>query len=148
MKRVINRIIILALIVCIPLNCFGVEVFDQDLDSSVTSEEEALANEALQKNNKKSRFKIFTKKFERSSKEEKRQNVNKKEKKEKKDNSKVDIKSDEMNYDPKTEDVIATGNARVYFEEDDVTIYAEKIVFNYNSNSIKAHKNVRIFKYG
>ena len=148
MKRVINRIIILALIVCIPLNCFGVEVFDQDLDSSVTSEEEALANEALQKNNKKSIFKIFTKKFERSSKEEKRQNVNKKEKKEKKDNSKVDIKSDEMNYDPKTEDVIATGNARVYFEEDDVTIYAEKIVFNYSSNSIKAHKNVRIFKNG
>ncbi len=66
----------------------------------------------------------------------------------KKENSNVDITSERMDYDPKTENVIASGNARVYFSKEDTTLYANKIVFNHQHNKITAKGKVRMVKDG
>lgn len=69
-------------------------------------------------------------------------------KKVKKENTNVDITSERMDYDPKTENIIASGNARVYFAKEDTTLYANKIVFNHQHNKITAKGKVRMVKNG
>lgn len=66
----------------------------------------------------------------------------------KKESSNIDITSERMDYDPKTENVIASGNARVYFSKEDTTLYANKIVFNHQHNKITAKGKVRMVKDG
>ena len=62
--------------------------------------------------------------------------------------SNLDISSETMNYNPDTKDLEAIGNAKVYFPLEDTTLYAEKIIFNYDHNTIRALNNVRILKDG
>lgn len=69
-------------------------------------------------------------------------------KKSKKEISNVDITSERMDYDPKTENIIASGNARVYFSKEDTTLYANKIIFNHQHNKITAKGKVRMVKNG
>ena len=69
-------------------------------------------------------------------------------KKVKKENTNVDITSQRMDYDPETENIIASGNARVYFAKEDTTLYANKIVFNHQHNKITAKGKVRMVKDG
>ena len=69
-------------------------------------------------------------------------------KKNKKEDSSVDITSERMDYDPKTQNIIASGNARVYFAKEDATLYANKIVFDTEHNKITAKGKVRMIKDG
>jgi len=55
---------------------------------------------------------------------------------------------DKMNYDDATSDLEATGNPVLSFPPQGVTIKADKLVYNTESNIIKAYGNVEIIKDG
>lgn len=55
---------------------------------------------------------------------------------------------DKMNYDDATADLEATGNPVLSFPPQGVTIKADKLVYNTESNIIKAYGNVEIIKDG
>lgn len=58
--------------------------------------------------------------------------------------SEVVIDSDLMEYYPERSEVEAIGNAKVTLTKDKTELYADRIVFNHDLNSIKAYDNVKI----
>lgn len=60
------------------------------------------------------------------------------------DSSEVLIDSDYMDYYPERSEIEAIGNAKIVFKRENLTIYANKIVFNHDLNNIKAYENVKL----
>lgn len=60
------------------------------------------------------------------------------------ESSEVIIDSDYMDYYPERYEVEAVGNAKVTLKKENLTLYANKIVFNHDLNNIKAYENVKI----
>ena len=59
-------------------------------------------------------------------------------------NSGIELTADYMEYFPERYEVEAIGNARVSFREGNTVLSANKIVFNYDRNIVKANENVSI----
>ncbi len=60
----------------------------------------------------------------------------------------IEISADYMEYFPDRYEVEAVGNAKVDFKENDVVLSANKIVFNYDRNILKANENVVLISKG
>lgn len=60
------------------------------------------------------------------------------------DSSEVIIDSDYMDYYPERSEIEAVGNAKIVFKKENLTLYANKIVFNHDLNNIKAYENVKL----
>ncbi len=58
--------------------------------------------------------------------------------------SDVVVDSDYMDYYPDRYEIEAIGNAKVTVKSQNLTLYADKIVFNHDLNNIKAYDNVKI----
>ncbi len=56
----------------------------------------------------------------------------------------VAIEADYMDYYPDKYEVEALGNAKVILKGQNLTLYADKIIFNHDLNNIKAYDNVKI----
>ncbi len=92
--------------------------------------------ERLQKQDDKTlKEKLFafkTKKKDKQSKKEKKIN----------DNKNIEFDADYMEYYPERYEVEAIGNAKVLFKAQNLKLTANKIIFNYDKNTLKAHENV------
>lgn len=77
---------------------------------------------------------------------------NKKNKNEKKqqlqqtNNSSISLTADETNYKPDTNEIEAIGNAKFEIAGQDFVLYGDKIIFSYDTSSLKAYGNVKIIK--
>lgn len=58
--------------------------------------------------------------------------------------SEVIIDSDVMDYYPERSEIEAVGNAKVILAKEKTTLYADKIIFNHDLNTLKAYDNVKI----
>src|SRR5574344_1031957 len=56
------------------------------------------------------------------------------------------LNCEEMEYFADRREIEANGNVSVYFPENEVTVKADRIVYNQDANIIKAFENVRIIK--
>lgn len=61
-------------------------------------------------------------------------------------NSSVSLTADETNYNPETNEIEAVGNAKFEISGQDFVLYGDKIIFSYDTNSVKAYQNVKIIK--
>ncbi len=61
---------------------------------------------------------------------------------------KIELTADYMEYYPDRYEVEAIGNAKVVFTKEDTTLSANKIIFNYDRNVIKANENVVLSSAG
>lgn len=75
---------------------------------------------------------------------------NKKQKKDKNSqqpaNSTISLTADETNYNPETNEIEAIGNAKFEVTGQDFVLYGDKIIFSYETSSVKAYQNVKIIK--
>lgn len=75
---------------------------------------------------------------------------NKKKKDTKKDNqplnSAISLTADETNYNPELNEIEAVGNAKFEISGQDFVLYGDRIIFSYDTSSVKAYKNVKIIK--
>ena len=60
----------------------------------------------------------------------------------------VQLDADNIDFDNQTADVIATGSPVVYFPPQKTTIKADKLIYNTESNKLKAIGNVEVIKDG
>lgn len=60
------------------------------------------------------------------------------------ESSEVVIDSDYMDYYPEKYEIEAIGNAKVTLKKENLTLYANRIVFNHDLNNIKAYENVKL----
>ncbi len=60
----------------------------------------------------------------------------------------VQLDADKIDYDENTMDIIATGSPVLYFPPQETTIKAEKMVYNNNSNQLKAYGHVEVIRGG
>ena len=58
--------------------------------------------------------------------------------------SDVQIEADFLEYYPEKSEIEAIGNAKIYLPSQDVTLYANKIVFNHDLNTVVAKDNVKL----
>lgn len=60
----------------------------------------------------------------------------------------VVLDADNVDYDDKTMDIIATGSPVLVFPPQNVTIKADKMVYNKVSNTLKAYGKVEVIRDG
>lgn len=60
------------------------------------------------------------------------------------ESSDVEVEADYLEYYPDKSEIEAIGNAKIYLPKQDVTLYATKIVFNHDLNTVTASDNVRL----
>ena len=60
----------------------------------------------------------------------------------------VTLDADNIDYDDKTFDIIATGSPVLFFPPQNVTIKADKLVYNNTSNILKAYGKVEVIRDG
>ena len=60
----------------------------------------------------------------------------------------VVLDADNIDYDDGKQNIIATGSPILFFPQQDVTLKADKMVYNKDSNILKAYGNVEIIKQG
>jgi lipopolysaccharide assembly outer membrane protein LptD (OstA) len=60
----------------------------------------------------------------------------------------VTLDADNIDYDDKTMDIIATGSPVLFFPPQNVTIKADKLVYNNVSNVLKAYGKVEVIRDG
>ncbi len=60
------------------------------------------------------------------------------------DTSDVEIEADFLEYYPDKSEIEAVGNAKIYMPKDNLTLYATKITFNHDLNTVTARENVRL----
>lgn len=60
----------------------------------------------------------------------------------------VQLNADKIRFKQETMDLIATGSPVLYFPPQNTTIKAKKMVYNHESNILKAYENVEIIKDG
>ncbi len=60
----------------------------------------------------------------------------------------VQLDADNIDFDEATSDIVATGSPVLYFPPQDTTIKADKMVYNHDSNVLKAYGNVDVIKSG
>lgn len=58
------------------------------------------------------------------------------------------LDADNIDFDEKTMDMIATGSPVLYFPPQNTTIKADKMVYNHASNKLKAYGNVEVIRDG
>ena len=61
-------------------------------------------------------------------------------------NSAISLTADETNYNPETNEIEAIGNAKFEISGQDFVLYGDKIIFSYETSSVKAYQNVKIIK--
>ena len=61
-------------------------------------------------------------------------------------NSSILLTADETNYNPETNEIEAVGNAKFEVTGQDFILYGDKIIFSYETSSVKAYQNVKIIK--
>ncbi len=81
--------------------------------------------------------KFFAKKKKQSNKRKKDEPANK---------SSISLTADETNYKPDTNEIEAKGNAKFEIAGQDFVLYGDKIIFSYDTSSLKAYGNVKIIK--
>lgn len=86
--------------------------------------------------------KKFLKKFRKSKK------VTKKDVNPESNKSSILLTSDVSDYYPERTEIEARGNAKLEIKGEDFTLYADKIIFNHEVNSVRAYDNVKIIKAG
>ena len=101
-------------------------------ESSVSSEAQVDLQEAKAEDNK-------SKKTKTSKKSKKNENIDEQA-------TDVDIDSDLMEYYPDSYELIATGNVVVTMLKDGTKLYADKMVYNTDVNTIKGYGNVKMVK--
>lgn len=85
------------------------------------------------------------KKFQRIKTKKKKKNPKKAEiQKENSENSEVVLDADYMDYYPDRYEMEAVGNAKLTLKKENLTITANKIIFNHDLNTVKAFDNVKI----
>ena len=60
--------------------------------------------------------------------------------------STISLTADETNYNPETNEIEAIGNAKFEITGQDFVLYGDKILFSYETSSVKAYQNVKIIK--
>ena len=60
------------------------------------------------------------------------------------ESSDVEVEADYLEYYPDKSEIEAIGNAKIYLPKQDVTLYATKIVFNHDLNTVTAKENVKL----
>lgn len=63
-------------------------------------------------------------------------------------NTEIKINSDNLDYNPAKNEIIATGNAEVIIDEGGSRLLADKITYNQDTQIVTAEKNVRLIKNG
>ena len=61
-------------------------------------------------------------------------------------NSSIMLTADETNYNPDSNEIEAIGNAKFEVKGQDFELYGDKIIFSYETSSVKAYQNVKIIK--
>ena len=61
-------------------------------------------------------------------------------------NSSIMLTADETNYNPESNEIEAIGNAKFEVKGQDFELYGDKIIFSYETSSVKAYQNVKIIK--
>lgn len=105
----------------------------KQLEKELISEEKEKQKELehLQNENKKSlKERLFAFKTKKKNKVKNNQTEN------------IQFDADYMEYYPDRYEVEAIGNAKVLFKSQNIKLTANKIVFNYDKNTLKAHENV------
>ena len=58
--------------------------------------------------------------------------------------SDVEVEADYLEYYPDKSEIEAIGNAKIFLPKDNMTLYASKITFNHDLNTVTAKENVRL----
>ncbi len=58
------------------------------------------------------------------------------------ENPSIELSADYMEYYPERYEIEAVGNAKIIFKKDDTSLSANKLIFNYDRNVLKASENV------
>ena len=61
--------------------------------------------------------------------------------------SDVQIEADFLEYHPEQSEIEAIGNAKIYLPKQEVTLYANKIVFNHDLHTVTAKDNVKLVNF-
>ena len=114
---------------------------NKDLVKELEKEEqEKLKAQQMTQEKKKFSFKEFLGFGDKKSEAEKTTKTEK--------DDKVEISADYMEYFPERYEVEAIGNAKVDFKSNGVVLSANKIIFNYDRNILKANENVVLLSKG
>lgn len=82
--------------------------------------------------------------FQKSKKEKIKSNENKKNEISQNTNSNLILTADNTDYYPERNEIVATGNVKLEITGETFELYGDKIIYNYDTNSVRAYDNVKI----